>query len=188
MPHCWQSHVAAHLSISDCNTELYELVSNIRYKLTWIIIVCVSAQSDQSLSFPPEERLILAIHRAPIKYFGQIAQVHRLVRVFDGRPCQLAGLQILFKIGGPKWPMEQTMVGHFLKWWAQAYQTNYSWLLGCILYLHTDTDTCMHIYILTANYTVKTVLSGHWKKETNYHLMQVNSIAECSKGSILQYF
>ena len=76
------------------------------------------------------------------------------------------------------------MVGHFLKWWAQAYQTNPSWHLGSILYLHTDTDTCMHICILTADYTVKPVLSGHLKK-TNYHLMQVKSIAECC---ILQSF
>ena len=54
-----------------------------------------------------------------------------------------SGLQIFFKIGGPKWPMEQKMVGHFLKWWAQAYQTNHSWHLGSLLYLNTDTDTCM---------------------------------------------
>ena len=64
----------------------------------------------------------------------------------------------------------------------------YSWHLGSILYLHTDTDTCMHICILTADYTVKPVLSGHSKKKTNYRLMQVKSIAECSKGSILQSF
>ena len=49
-------------------------------------------------------------------------------------------------------------------------------------------DTCMHICILTADYTVKPVLSGHSKKKTNYRLMQVKSIAECSKGSILQSF
>ena len=42
--------------------------------------------------------------------------------------------------------------------------------------------------------TVKCVLSGHSKRrqkmvlKTNYHLMQVKSIVECSKGSILQYF
>ena len=48
--------------------------------------------------------------------------------------------------------------------------------------------TCMHICILTADYTVKPVFSGHSKKKTNYHLMQVKSIAECSKGSILQSF
>ena len=42
--------------------------------------------------------------------------------------------------------------------------------------------------------TVKPVLSGHSKRrpklvfETDYHLMQVKSIAECSKRSILQYF
>ena len=27
----------------------------------------------------------------------------------------LAGLQIFFKIGGPKWPMEQNTVTHFQK-------------------------------------------------------------------------
>ena len=43
------------------------------------------------------------------------------------------GLQIFFKTGGPKWPMEQKNVGHFLKWWAQAYPTNHSWHLGSIL-------------------------------------------------------
>ena len=41
--------------------------------------------------------------------------------------------------------------------------------------------------------TVKPVLSGHSKRpklvfKTDYRLMQVQSIAECSKGSILQYF
>ena len=42
--------------------------------------------------------------------------------------------------------------------------------------------------------TVKPVLSGHSKRmlkivfKTYYRLMQVKSIAECSKGSILQYF
>ena len=99
------------------------------------------------------------------------------------------GLQIFFfKIGGPNCPIEQEMVGHFLKWWAQAYQTNHSWHLGSILYLLTDRDNCIHICILTADYTVKPALSGHLKKKTNYHLMQVKSIAECSKGSILQCF
>ena len=42
--------------------------------------------------------------------------------------------------------------------------------------------------------TVKPVLSGHLNRtpklvsNTNYCLIQVKSIAECSKGSILQYF
>ena len=42
--------------------------------------------------------------------------------------------------------------------------------------------------------TVKPVLSGHSKRrlklvfKIDYPLMQVKSIAECSKGSILQYF
>ena len=40
----------------------------------------------------------------------------------------------------------------------------------------------------------KTCVNGHSQKDrqlvfkTNYHLMQVKSIAECPKGSILQYF
>ena len=43
------------------------------------------------------------------------------------------------------------------------------------------------------DHTVKPALSGHSKHQnlvfnTNYRLMQVKSIAECSKGSILQYF
>ena len=54
--------------------------------------------------------------------------------------------------------------------------------LGIILYLHTGTDTCMLICTLTADYTVKSVLSSHLKKMTNYRLMQVKIIAECSKG------
>ena len=57
------------------------------------------------------------------------------------------------------------MVGRFLKWGAQAYQTTHSWHLGCILYLHTDIDTYMHICIFTADYTVNPVLSGHSKKD-----------------------
>ena len=42
--------------------------------------------------------------------------------------------------------------------------------------------------------TVKPVLIGHSKRtqklvfNTDYRLMQVKSITECSKGSILQYF
>ena len=40
----------------------------------------------------------------------------------------------------------------------------------------------MRICILTADYTVKPVLSGHSKKKTIYPLMQVKSIEECSKG------
>ena len=43
-------------------------------------------------------------------------------------------------------------------------------------------------------YTVKPVYNGHSQKDqkmvfkTNYRLMQVKNIAECSKGRILQYF
>ena len=46
---------------------------------------------------------------------------------------------------------------------------------GYILYIHTDTDTCMHI-LLTADYTVKPVLSGHSKKKTNYSLKTYISV------------
>ena len=44
------------------------------------------------------------------------------------------------------------------------------------------------------NYTIKPVISGHLKIDKimvlmeNGSLMKVKSIAECSKGSILQYF
>ena len=92
-----------------------------------------------------------------------------------------------FKISGLKWPMEQKMEGHFLKWWAQAYQTNYSWHLGCRLYLHTDTDTCMHICILTADYTVIPVLSGHSKKKTSYRLIQVIKLPFVIKIFVLSF-
>ena len=53
----------------------------------------------------------------------------------------------------------------------------------------------IHQYIKGKQHnTVKPVLSGHSIKDqkfgfkTDYRLMQVKSIAECSKGSILQYF
>ena len=50
------------------------------------------------------------------------------------------------------------------------------------------------IVTYTPKYTVKPVLSGHSKRRpnmvfnTDYRLMQIKSIAECSNGSILQYF
>ena len=56
--------------------------------------------------------------------------------------------------------------------------------MGSILYLHTDTDTCMHICILTADYPVIPVLRGHLKKKTN----QVKSIAEGEHSVILLTF
>ena len=52
----------------------------------------------------------------------------------------------------------------------------------------TFTLTQTLVCILTADYTVKPVLCSHSKKKTNYLLMQVKSIAECSKGLILQSF
>ena len=48
-------------------------------------------------------------------------------------------------------------------------------------------------FTLSLDGTVKPVLSGHSKRrpklvfKTNYCLIQIKSIAECSKGSILQY-
>ena len=55
----------------------------------------------------------------------------------------------------------------------------------------TSNSSCLERIIIN---TVKPVLSGHSKRtpklvfKTNYCLIQVKSIAECSKGSILQYF
>ena len=115
-----------------------------------------------------QEPLILKLHTRPLS--------HCVPQILNGQ--KHPGLQIFFKIGGPKWPMKQKIMGHFMKWWAQAYQTKHSWHLGSILYLHTDTDTCMHICMLTADYTVKPVLSCHSNKKTNYRLMQVKSIAD----------
>ena len=79
-------------------------------------------------------------------------------------------------------------MGHILKWWAQVYR----WHLGSILYnvpkrWHRHLYAYMYIDCWLI-YKVKSVLNGHSKKKTNYRLMQVKSIAECSKGSILQYF
>ena len=79
------------------------------------------------------------------------------------------------------------MVDHFWKD-GPKYIKQHSWHLDSTLCLYTATVTCIHICMLTADYTVKPVLSGHLKKKTNYRLMQVKSIAECSKGSILQSF
>ena len=97
------------------------------------------------------------------------AQKNRLIRRFFWVPQHMfwlrnTGLQIFFKIGGRKWPMEQKMVGHFLKWWAQAYQTKHSWHLGSILYLHTDTAAYIHMYIDCWWYS-KTCLERPLKKE-----------------------
>ena len=56
-------------------------------------------------------------------------------------------LQIFVKIGGPKWHMEQKIVGHFLKWWAQAYQTNHSWHWVVVYFTYTLTQTLVCIYV-----------------------------------------
>ena len=54
-----------------------------------------------------------------------------------------------------------------------------------VYFTYTLTQT---ICMLTADYAVKPVFIGHSKKKTNYLFLQVKSIAECSKGSILQSF
>ena len=52
----------------------------------------------------------------------------------------------------------------------------------------------LRLMIWHGRYTVKSVLSGHSKRtpklvfKTEYRLMQVKRIAECSDGSILQFF
>ena len=83
------------------------------------------------------------------------------------------------------------------KWWVIFWNdgpkhiklNNFEIWVVYFTYILTQTLVqCMHTCILTADYTVKPVLSGHSKKKTNYRLMQVKSIAECSKGSILQSF
>ena len=78
-------------------------------------------------------------------------------------------LQIFFQFGGPKWCTEPKMVRHFLRWWAQAYQTNHSWHLGSVLYLQTLVCICT----LTADDAVKPFLSGHWKVKTKYCFMRI---------------
>ena len=87
---------------------------------------------------------------------------------------KVQGFRFFFKIGGPKWPMEQKMVGHFLKWWAQAYQTYHSWHWGNILYLHTDTD-------------IKTCLKRPLKKD-QLSLNAGQKYCRLLQGSILQSF
>ena len=64
----------------------------------------------------------------------------------------------------------------FKNWWAQVTHGAKKWW---VIFWNDGP---------TADYTVKPVLSSHSKKKTNYLLMQVKSIAECSKGSILQSF
>ena len=58
------------------------------------------------------------------------------------------------------------MVGHFLNEGLKHIKLN-SRHSDSILYLHTDIDTCMHICILTADYTVKSVKSRHSKRRQN---------------------
>ena len=59
-------------------------------------------------------------------------------------------------------------------------------IYNSILYLHTDTDTCMYICILTADYTVKTVLSGHSKKKIAYCRSKV--LQNAPKGAFCNTF
>ena len=60
--------------------------------------------------------------------------------------------------------------------------------------LRTFRSSSLTLVKLNILCTVKPVLSGHSKRrpkivfKTDYRLMQVKSIAECSNGSILQYF
>ena len=68
-----------------------------------------------------------------------------------------AGLQIFFKIGGPKWPMEQKMVGHFRNDGPKHIKltTVDIWVVQ-LTYTLTQ-NKCL----FTADYTVNPVLSGH---------------------------
>ena len=51
----------------------------------------------------------------------------------------------------------------------------------------TTVDIGVIYFTYTLTQTLKPVLSGHSKK-TNYHLMQVKSIADCSKGAFCNPF
>ena len=76
----------------------------------------------------------------------------------------IPSFRFFFKIGGPNWPMEQKIVGHFLKWWAQAYQTKHSCHLDrTFTYTLTQTLVCIYVYIDCWLYS-KHVLSDHSKR------------------------
>ena len=102
---------------------------------------------------------------------GEICPQDWKFNVHSKAKCTLPGLQIFFKIDGPKWPMEQQMIGHFLKWWIQAYQTNHSWHLGCILSIptHWHRHLYAYMYIDCLLYS-KTVLISHSKNEDQLSL------------------
>ena len=74
------------------------------------------------------------------------------------------------------------MVGHFSELMGQSISNKPQLMIWVVYFTCTLTQSL--VTILTADYTVKPVLSGHSKKKINYRLMQVKSI----KGSILQYF
>ena len=76
-----------------------------------------------------------------------------------------SGLQIFFKIGRPKWPIEQKMVGHFLKWWAQAYQTNRLYTLPTHWHRHLYAYTYIDCWLYS-----KTCLKRPLKKEDQLSL------------------
>ena len=88
------------------------------------------------------------------------------------------GFRFFSRLVGQSDPWSKKMAGHFLKWWAQAYLTNHSWHF--VIYFTYS--------ILTADDSIKPFFRDHWKQKTNFSWMQAKSIAECSKGSILQYF
>ena len=79
----------------------------------------------------------------------------------------------------------------FQDWWAKVTQGeknggSFSEMIGPSISKTVDiwvvyfTYTLTLTLVLTADYTVKPVLSGHSKKKTNYRLMQVKSIAFCN--------
>ena len=68
---------------------------------------------------------------------------------------------------------------------------------GCLINIaHFSLFTTQRQVLIYETYHIysKTCVNSHSQKDrklvfkTNYSLMQVKSIAECSKGSILQYF
>ena len=83
----------------------------------------------------------------------------------------------------------QVIENVFLLFFSQNICCGYSKETGL---LSNQTHVLIDVY--GNNYTAKPVENGHSQKDhklvfkTNYRLMQFKSIAECSNGSILQYF
>ena len=203
----------------------------LRYKLACAynidsnVSVCVYAQSDQCLSFRPEETLDSCLPKEPILKTDQTAQMHRLIWVFDGRTCQLIVFArhqlkcfvVCFKhksiLASYKVMLQSFMniIGvqtgwilirpHILSVWlgfkllakVTSGQKNLTLARKALTEWIFKAHLCKAVKMKFRS-TVKPVFSSHSKMDktkilmTNGSLMKVESIAECSPWSILQYF